>query len=42
MYIPVLKNRLFENKFIREHQLFFDDNIVPLIEILNLKIGRKE
>lgn len=40
MYIPVFKNRLFENKFIREQQVYFDDNIVPLIEILNLKVGR--
>jgi len=40
MYIPVFKNRLFENKFIREQQVYFGDNIVPLIEILSLKIGR--
>lgn len=40
MYIPVFKNRLFENKFIREQQVYFDDNIVPLIEILDSKIGR--
>ena len=40
MYIPVLKNRQFENKFIREQQEYFDERITPLIEVLNLKIGR--
>lgn len=43
MYIPVLKNRLYENKFLRENQYLFDsENILPLIEIIDLKIGRTE
>lgn len=40
MYIPVLKNRLFENKLLREQCTYFDDTIMPLIEVLNQKIGR--
>lgn len=40
MYIPVLKNRLFENKFLREQSSYFDEKVIPLIEILNQKIGR--
>lgn len=40
MYIPVLKNRLFENKFLREQSSYFDERVIPLIEILNQKIGR--
>jgi len=41
MYIPVLKNRLYENKFLRENQYLFDsNNICPMIEIIDLKIGR--
>ena len=43
MYIPVLKNRLYENKFLRENKYLFDSkNILPLIEIIELKIGRSE
>lgn len=42
MYIPILKNRLFENKFIREYSYLFDKTIVPMIEIIEKKIGRTE
>lgn len=42
LYIPVLKNRVYENKFLRENtHLFEDESIIPLIEIINLK-GKKD
>lgn len=42
MYVPVLKNRLYENKFLRDYPDMFDNKIVPLIELLELKIGRTQ
>ena len=40
MYVPILKNRLYENKFLRDNSYLFDKNVSPLIEVLELKIGR--
>ncbi len=42
MYVVVLKNRMYENKFIREQHALFDHRLAPLIEVLSTKIGRKE
>lgn len=43
MYIPIMKNRMYENKLLRENPgLFYDDKIIPLIEIIYLKIRNKE
>jgi|AntAceMinimDraft_18_1070375.scaffolds.fasta_scaffold00196_5 hypothetical protein len=42
MYVSVLKNRMFENKFLRENGQLFDENIMPLIEMISLKIGKTE
>jgi len=43
VYISILKNRNEEHKIINEYgNLFSNGKIMPLIEIINLKIGRKE
>jgi hypothetical protein len=41
MYVPVLKNRQYENKFLRENKLLFYSEVSPLIEIISLKVGKK-
>jgi hypothetical protein len=41
MYVSVLKNRMFENKFLREFgKKYFNESVVPLIEVISLKMGR--
>ena len=40
MYIPIMKNRLYENKLCRDYKNLFCDEIVPMMEIIVLKIGR--
>lgn len=40
MYVPILKNRMYENKFIKENVYLFDSNIIPMIEVIFQKIGR--
>jgi hypothetical protein len=40
MYVSVLKNRMFENKFLRENGHLFNEDIVPLIEMISLEIGK--
>lgn len=43
MYIPIYKNRLYENKFLREYGSLFETNkIMPYIEIITRKMGRTE
>ena len=42
MYVPILKNRLYENKFLREHFDLFSEKITPLIEVITLVFGRSE
>jgi len=42
VYVVVLKNRMYENKFIREQHALFDHRLTPLIEVLSTKIGRKD
>lgn len=41
MYIPILKDRLFENKFMKDHKNLLVDNVKPLVEIITDKIGGK-
>lgn len=43
MYVSVFKNRMFENKFLRENGVrYYSDDILPMIEVISLKIGRKK
>lgn len=41
LYIPVLKNRMYETKILIENQKLFNKGISPLIEVVHSKIGRK-
>lgn len=42
MYVPILKNRMFENKLIKEKgHLFENEIIMPMIEIISLRQGKK-
>jgi len=42
MYVPVLKNRLYETKFLRENNELFDSDLMPLIEVISLQVGKKK
>jgi len=42
MYIPILKNRQYENKLLRENSSLFGDQIIPLVEVISLVLGRSE
>jgi hypothetical protein len=39
MYIPVLKGRMYENKFLSKHNDLLSEEIMPLIEIIQNKMG---
>jgi len=42
MYVWVLKNRMYETKLLKEESKIFTNDFCPLIEVINLKIGRTE
>ena len=43
MYIPMYKNRMYENIFLNKYgHLFEHEKIMPYIEVIDLKIGKKE